>query len=179
MATQSRFKTARELQEIAGAAASSVLPDEVAETLPVPTKIDGQVRVVILYYNTKARGQPVISPPHHAMILDPIAGKVIRFWACTPDDLGVTSPTGPVKGTGLDTKMSADEFWQKRDRFLEISLTVWEAYAAGNTQLDPQTKAVVREYAALLDQVEVKPLLPYEEAVAADFFAWLRKAAAP
>jgi hypothetical protein len=176
MSAPTRFKTTRELQEIGGATACRVLPVEVAASLPMPIKADNRMNVVFLYYNdTQVKGQRVISPPHHAMVLDAVTGKLLRFWACTPGELGVRTPAGPPPGPELDPAVTAAEFWQKMARLLEMSPAVWEAYAVGNPRPDARTQALIQEYRAIYDRIALRPLVPYYEAVAADFFRWLRQ----
>jgi len=58
---------------------------------------------------------------------------------------------------------------------LELSPTVWEAFAIGRIALDPATDAVVKEYYGLFKEIAKKPLIPYYKAVATDFFSWLDK----
>lgn len=177
MTVPSQFLPAEEIQKHAGAAAASVLPDEDAETLPVPVREGGALVLLIMYFREKGRpGRRVVTPPHHAMHLDPATGKVLRFWATAPEDLGIELPTTPVPGAGVDPKMTSDAFVAKRRRLLELSPELWRAFAQGGS-LDAATRALVQEYHALFLQITKKEVAPFYTGAAPDFFTWVRSAA--
>ena len=169
--------SARELLEIAGATSSQVLPDETARSLPLATRSGSSVTVVILYYKESViPREEIVYPPHRIMVLDAVSGEILRFERCSPRDLGVNKPAGvPEEGFGLDPEMSADEFWEKVDRFLDLSQIVWEVFALGTTTVDWKTAIVLREYYSLFRQIAKKPLMPYYQAVAKDFLDWLSR----
>jgi hypothetical protein len=170
-----KIKSARELLEIAGATSSQVLPDEIAETLPMASKSAHNLYVIILYYREIPRKE-LIYPPHYMMILDAVLGKVVRFEPCTPDSIGVKKPVGiPEEGYGLDPNMSAREFWEKTDRFLDLSKTIWQIYISDNMKMDSQTKNIIKEYYSIFEKIAKKPLLPYYHAIASDFLDWLSR----
>jgi hypothetical protein len=169
----------QELLTIAGRTSSRTLPVETATTLPLATMSEGELRVVILYYKESflPGRDKKIYPPHHIMILDPLAGAVIRFGECKPKDFGLDrKPDEPEMGYGLDPKISGDEFQAKKRRVLEISPAVWEAFASGGVPVDTKTRAIVKEYYEIFEQIAKKPLVPYYRAVAQDFFRWLEAA---
>jgi hypothetical protein len=175
MSTPTTFQSAEQFRRAAAATAASVLPDEDAETLPVPVKVDGGVAVLIMYY--RESGPPdhrTVAPPHHAMHLDGGTGKVLRFWSTDPDELGIAQPTAPVPGVDYDRKMIAGEFVTKRKRLLEISSDVWNAWASGNG-VDAAAKELAAEYWALFSVITKKEVAPFYVQASPDFFQWVRK----
>ena len=169
------LKSARELLEIAGSTVSKVLPDETAESLPVATKSGTAIQMVILYYDeSMIPGKEIVYPPHHIIVIDTSSGKIIRFDSCTPSKLGVDKPADiPEEGFGLDPKLSADDFWKKRDRFLELSPIVWKLFKLNPAKSDSKAIQIIREYYSIFKEIAKKPLIPYYHAVARDFFKWL------
>ncbi len=176
-AMEMKIRPARELLEIARATSSQVLPFQTARSLPLATRSGSTVKVVILYYKESViPKKEIVYPPHHIMVLDSVSGEIVRFESCSPKDLGVNKPAGvPEEGYGLDPEMSADDFWEKVDRFLDLSRTVWEVFALGTTTVDWKTAIVLREYYSLFRQIAKKPLMPYYQAVAKDFLDWLNR----
>jgi hypothetical protein len=179
MTVPSKFLSAQEIQEHAGAAASTVLPDEVAETFPVPVRAGDGVALLILFY--RELGPPalrVVNPPDHAMRVDPATGKVIRFWAATPEELGIQQPITPVPGAGVDPRMPVDQLMASRKRFLDISADVWRAFAqSGGAPPDSATRPLVKEYYDLFLHLTKKEVAPFYVGGAPDFFSWVRSAA--
>jgi hypothetical protein len=180
MTVPSKFLPAREIQEHAGAAASTMLPDEVAETFPVPVRAGDGVALLILFY--RELGPParrVVYPPDHAMHVDPATGKVIRFWATTPEELGIQQPSTPVPGAGVDPRMPVDELIALRKRFLDISADVWRAFAQGGGQPpDAAVRPLVKEYHEIFLRLTKREVAPFYVGAAPDFFSWVRSAAA-
>ncbi|OQW91960.1 MAG: hypothetical protein BWK78_03095 [Thiotrichaceae bacterium IS1] len=175
MPTTTQFKSAHELREIEGATASAVLPDETAETVPIPQKTNQGMVILVMYYNWV--GQPnryTVLPPHYAMQMEPVTGKVLRFWSCRPLELGIRIPTTPVKGAGISPNMTSDEFFEKRQRFLDISAEVWQAYASGKTKFDSIIRTIVQEYENLFLQITKEEVAPFYVAASPDFFKWLQ-----
>ena len=175
MSEQIRFKSAHELREIQGATASAVLPVEVAYTLPFPKKTEAGIMVEVLFYNEKGPpGQRVVSLPHYAMHLDPKTGIILRFWAIRPEEMGIVEPLTPVPGAGIDPNLTSDEFFILRQRFLDISNVVWEAYASGKSEFEASAKAIIKEYETLFLRITKREVAPFYVASSPHFFNWLR-----
>jgi hypothetical protein len=176
MAAVDQFKSAQDLRREAGAVSAGVLPDEAAETLPVLHREGGRLTILILYY--RESGPPnrrVVRPPDHVMYLDPVSGKVIRFSACRPEDLGIERSMKPVAGAGIRPGMTSQEFYQKRERFLDISPQVWHAFASGSSQFEASTQGVLGEYYHLFLEITKAEVAPYYVAAAPDFFGWIQR----
>lgn len=169
------YMTASEIVCIATKAYPKGLMTGMAIALPVATKKNSRLQIVVLLYKESTkRGDETIYPPHHILAIDPISGKVLRNEPCTPQMFGLNQAVGiPVVGFGLDPGLSAEVFWKKHDRFMELSPEVWKAYASGASHLTQQGTQLVREYSGIFNIIAKKPLLPYYHAVAADFFKWL------
>jgi hypothetical protein len=168
------FLPAERLREVAGRAASAVLPDEVSETLPFATRGKAGVEVLVLFYEVRGRGAASrVLPPSHAMRIDPRTGVVLRFWACDPAELGLAGPLTPVPGAGAlpdDVK----DFLDYRDRFIAISADVWEAFEAGNVALAGPIPNLVAEYYDLFLKITRAEIAPFYVHAAPDFFGWIR-----
>jgi hypothetical protein len=179
MSANNHFLSADELRKIAGATSGAVLPDEDADTLPVPHKdADHGLVILVLYYRESGPPrQRTVKPPHHAMFLDPRSGKVLRFWACRPEDLGIEMPPKPVPGAGIPAGMTSEEFLTKRQRFLDISPAVWEAFASGATELPNNIRSLIEEYKSLFLQITKAEVAPFYVEAAPDFFGWLEQVA--
>lgn len=168
------FLPAGRLREVAGRAASTVLPDEVNETLPFATRGAGGVEALVLFYKvTGPRGKTRVELPSHAMRIDPRTGVVLRFWACDPADLGLVPPLPPVPGAGALPDAVTD-FLDMRDRFLAISADVWEAFEAGGTSVSAATRDLVAEYFDLFLKITRASVAPFYVGAAQDFFGWIR-----
>jgi hypothetical protein len=177
MYAANKFVSAHDLRNIAGSIARKVLPVEVAETLPVPRKDPKEGLVIlILYYNEI--GPPsrrIVKPPHHAMYLNPATGKVLRFWACDPEELGIETPLKPVLGAGIPAEMPKMEYVEKRQRFLDISPAVWEAFASGATQYPGEVRSMIHDYRSLFLHITKAEVAPFYVEAAPDFFHWLEQ----
>ncbi|AUX35235.1 MULTISPECIES: hypothetical protein [Sorangium] len=177
MSSTGPFQSAHELRQIAGKTSGAVLPDEDADTLPIPVKVDGAVVILIMYYRERGRpGQRVVAPPHYAMHLDGRTGRVLKFWAVVPEDLGINDPSAAVEGVGIPPGMSSDDFFQKRERLLAISPDVWAAYARGAAPTDPAVRPLASEYWSLFSQITKREVAPFYLQASPDFFAWIRAA---
>lgn len=172
----STFASIDRVREAAGRAASAVLPDEIAETMPVATKTPDGAVVLVLFYRMVGpppRGTPTL--PTHAMHLDPASAKVLRFWKVTPDEIGLRGRLPPVPGVDCDMS-NMDAFLDRRARFFAISPDVWEAFAKGGAP-SGEDASLVREYWALFSQLVHPTIAPYYTGAAKDFFDWVRAAA--
>jgi hypothetical protein len=178
MSSTTPFQSADELQRIAGKTSSAVISDSAAATLPIPVKVDGNVVILIMYFNERGRpGHRVLSPPHYAMHLDGHTGQVLRFWSTTPEALGITDLNAAIEGVGVGPQLGWEEFSDKKDRFLAISPDVWSAYARGAAPADPAVKPLAREYWSLFAQIETPAVAVFYLQASPDFFAWIRTAA--
>lgn len=175
MADPISFKSAHEIVEIQGRIAAQELPVEVANTLPIPQKTESGMVILIIYYNeTGPRGQRVVHPPHYAMTLDPVTGDLLRFWACRPEDLGIKAPVQTLPGAGITPGMTGNEFFHLRQRLLDISAAVWQAYAGGGTQFEPQFQELITEYWHLFLRITKTDIAPFYAMASPDFFQWLQ-----
>ncbi len=180
MSTPTHFISADEIRRIAGSTSAAVLPDEDADTFPIPVRVGGGVVILVMYYKETGRpGQRVVHPPHYAMHLDGETGKVLRFWAVTPDELGIRTPLTPVPGAGTDPAMAVDERIRRRDRFLALSPDLWKAFAAGSKQVDGAVAAAAREYLDIFLTITKKEVAPFYVGASPAWFEWLRSVAAP
>jgi hypothetical protein len=108
------------------------------------------------------------------MILDPVTGAVLRFWACQPAELGITSPLKELPGAGIDPNMTGNEFFVLRRRFLDISATVWQAYASGTTKFEPELEPLITEYWHLFLRITKKDVAPFYLMSSPDYIYWLQ-----
>jgi hypothetical protein len=166
------YKPARELTDIASSKLG--LSTGVAETLPLPRRVDDSMRVIVMHYREGLKPRESVYPPHSIATIDAATGEIVEARNCLPADLGVAQQPGePTVGFGLDPEMTGDDFWELTDRFLDISPQVWEIYARGSTQLPSEDLDLVLYYRFLYSRIAKAPLIPYYEAVAADFFEWM------
>lgn len=176
MSAQSTYKSAHEVRTIVGSVTAAVLPDETASTLPIPKRTESALVIQVLFYRESGPpGNRKVSLPHYAMYLDPVTGKVLRFWAIHPQDVGITEPLQAVPGAGIDPPtMTGMEFFHLRQRLLDISAGVWGAYASGRTDFDDATRAVIREYEGIFLRITKKEVAPFYVMSSPHFFTWLR-----
>ncbi len=168
------FASMDQVREAAGRAASAVLPDEAAETMPVVTGTADGVRVLVLFYRMigpPRRGTPTL--PTHAMWLDPVTAKVVRFAKITPDEVGLRAPLPPVPGVNADMS-DMNVFLDRRARFFAISPDVWEAFAQGAAAPSGEAAGLVTEYWDLFKTLVHPDIAPYYVGAAKDFFDWVR-----
>lgn len=171
------IKSAQEIRIAAGKAAAATLPDEAAETLPVPRCIDGEYVIQILYYRERGNpGNRRVEPPDHCMRLDPWSGQVLRFWGCTPSEIGIEQGMLGIPGAGFPIGMTAQEFIAKEERLVTISTSVWRAFFDGRVPTDATTLDLVREYRRLFLETNKAEVANYTVAAAPDFFQWLEAA---
>ncbi|MEZ4312216.1 MAG: hypothetical protein R3F14_29660 [Polyangiaceae bacterium] len=164
---------AQRMREVAGRAASTVLPDEIDETLPVATRGESGVEVIVLFYAVKGpQSRPTVMLPSHAIRIDPRTGSVLRFWPCDPAELGLSGKLTPVPGAGA-LPADVNDFLAARDRFLAISPDVWEAFEKGDTKVDQPTRDLVAEYYDLFLKITRAPVAPFYVGAARDFFDWI------
>lgn len=174
MTNPKQLKTATEILTIAGKTASSILPDEAAETLPVPRRVNERFVIQILYYREfGSPGERRVEAPDHCMWLEPESGKVIRFWACALDELGIPNRPDAVPGAGIRPGMTAEEYTRNHERIAAISQSVWAAFIHGGIPDDPDTRRLAREYRRLVLETTKAEVAAYLVAAAPDFFRWL------
>jgi hypothetical protein len=175
MYASTHFMSAHDLKKIATKTAEEVLPDEDAQSLPFAHKDPkyGMVVMILYYRESGPPSKRVVNPPHHAMYLDPATGKVLRFWAATPDELGIETPVKPAAGPSARQGMPWQELFEKRQRFLDISPAVWEAFASGASQVPGETRAMLHDYRNLLFEITKPEVTPFYLEAAPDFFGWL------
>jgi len=170
------IKSVMDLQESAGTAATAVLPDEVAETFPAPVRSDGHVYIQILYYREVGPpGKRVVHAPHYCMRLDPYTAKVVRFWACSPQEIGIGVNTQSISPPGIRDGMTAEEFTEKVERLSTLSPRVWELFFNNATPADPQTLAMLEEYRNLFLATHNKEQSKWVIGASREFFSWLEK----
>lgn len=169
------FLPVETLREAAGRASGAVLPDEIAETLPVVTKTEHGLSVLIMYFRMSGRppAPPKVRLPSHALWLDGRTGKVQRLWACKPEDLGLRDPLPKVPGAGAGIEDGMPKFLERRGRFFELSPEVWAAFEQGGTKLSDSMREKVAEYYALFLQIVIPDVAPFYTGGAADFFQWI------
>ena len=168
------INSAQEIKTQAGKAASTVVPDEAAETIPVPKRLGEKFVIQILYYRqVGSPGKRKELPPEYCMLLDPESGKVIRFWRCTLAEIGLDEGTPTVAGAGIKSGMTTEEFTMKEERLLAISQPVWIAFFHGGVPNAADTRALVREYRQLFLQTTNEGEAGFTVAAAAEFFQWL------
>ena len=175
MYTGTQFMSAHELRTIAGSVARKVLPVEAAETLPVLRRDpkEGLVVLILYYREVGPPDKRVVKLPDHAIYLNPFTGKVLRFWAIEPEELGIEVPLRPVGGAGVSAEMPKMEFVEKRQRFLDISPAVWEAFVSEASNYPANVLAMIRDYRSLFLQITKAEVAPYYVEAAPDFFRWL------
>jgi hypothetical protein len=136
------------------------------------------VLALFFYYDCNREGDvDVYSPPHHALLLDPATGKVMRFWACRPEELGISAQAVRRKAGDRETMVPPASWYRSEDRLFEVTPPVWQAFATGRTEFDPATAAAIEDYREHFHRICPPPLRAAYEAAAGDFFGWLRRAA--
>lgn len=169
----------KEIRRIAGAAASRALPDEIAETLPVPVRGGDGIVLVILYYpETGSPDDRTVHPPTHAMHLDPRTGGVLRFWRVTPEELGIRR-FNLVPGAGIPRGMTVDELISRRERVLDMSPRVWEAFSAGDDRPSAESRMLLGAYRDDFLAITKVEVAPFYVSAAPEFFNWLWKGSSP
>jgi hypothetical protein len=160
--------------ESAGRAASAVLPDEVANTFPVPVLLGGRGLLQILYYReTGSPGQRIIHNPHYCMRLDPYTAQVVRFWPCEPHEIG-GDEVPVVVPPGMPERLTVEDFIKKQRRLASLSPEVIELYFDNVEQLDLPAVASVKEYYDLFFATHGKKQATFVVNAAPDFFRWLQ-----
>jgi len=174
MEEHDNLKSATEIIDIATKAHNGTRGETTA--LPLPTIENGSVVVSVLFYTEGLQPDTeTLFPPHGRANIEAERGNIIEVDKCVPSDFNVPHEAGvPIDGFGLD-HVTADEFWERMDRFQDISADVWQLYAEGNTQLEPEAQDLVREYFTCYQRIAKAPLIPYYEAIAGDFFRWIEK----
>lgn len=174
MKKNQNFKTVKEIKSISGNVSSKILEDEYAETIPVPRYSNGELVIQILYY--PAFGPPNdrrYLPPTHCMFLDPVTGKVLKFWACSLKEIDMEGEIQEVPGTGISHKIPFQEYLPKEKRFFAIGHLVWEAFSHGDVPKDSDIQKMVKEYRQLFIETSTVSEAKYTLAGAPDFFKWL------
>ena len=175
MTSEARYISAHEAVGAANGAYDMCTGEAAALPLPRRSEPTRALHVVVLFYEEgMAPGEETVFPPHHVVTVDPATGDVVESRPCSPSDFGVAqAPGAPTQGFGLDPDLTADEFWELKDRFMDLSPAVWELFASEATSLDPADTGVVRRYDACFRRIAKAPLMPYYEAIAGDFLEWM------
>lgn len=175
----SRYRPAREIRNIVGAAAAAVIPDEYGETIPCPVRAgDALVLRVVFFPSSGPPSRRVVLPPRFVVDVDGERAAIVRLARCTPDEVGVVPPLAPVPGAGVEPTAPVDDFVRRRERLLDLAPAVWEAFAAGATAAPGAVGAgEVREFYELLLSITTADVAPFYPAVAPEFFRWVRATA--
>lgn len=161
------------IKDAAGRVASRVLPDEVAETFPLPLKSNGRDYFQILYYREAGPpGKRIVHAPHYCMRLDAYTAEVVRFWNCTPDEIGI-GHAPPFDPPGIREGMTAEEFVEKDEQLASLSPHVARLFFDESTDLDLRSIATVKEYFELLLEINSKDQATFMINASPDFFSWL------
>lgn len=172
-----QFLEAAELRKLASAKAGTVLPDEDADTLPIPLRDGERLVILVMYYPVRGRpGHRTISPPRYALHLDPTTGDVIRAWKTTPQELGIHQPTAKVPGFEAPAPGSWQAQLRDRERFLAMSNDIWAEFASRRSATDAALRPTLRKYWKLFQQITLPEEAPFYVQAAPEFFDWLRSA---
>lgn len=174
MTTTRKIKSVDEIQEACGRAASTILPDEDGDTFPYPVRVNGNDYIQVLFYSlTGELGSETIEVPHYCMWLDPYTAKVVRFWPCTPQEIGIERSAGPISPRGNQGDLSFETLMEKRERLSAISPSVWKLFFANATSSDSETAATLREYRSLFWETSDPQETKFVVRASRDFFEWL------
>lgn len=169
-----RVKSVDEIQEACGRAASTILPDEDGETFPCPVKANGHEYIQVLFYSlTGELGAETIEVPHYCMWLDPYTAEVVRFWPCTPQEIGIERSAEPISPRGNQGDLSFETLIEKRERLSAISPSVWKLFFDNATSFDSETAATLREYRSLFWETSDPEETKFVVGASRDFFEWL------
>jgi hypothetical protein len=175
MTKNTEFKSAHDLRKVQAATSVGRLPREIAYTLPVPKKIESEMVILVLfYYETGPMNHRTVHLPERVMYLNPVTGEVQKFCAIRSEEVGIKEPLTTVLGAGVDPMMTGDEFYDLRQRFLDISAEVWAAFASGKTEFETPKQAIIKEYESLFLRITKKEVAPFYVMSSPHFFKWLR-----
>lgn len=161
------FKSVKELVQIA----TENLPEGGGyPTYPIVTRIESQLQAVVGIYNQSLPNKkPMISPPHQIIYMDPRNGAIVKDEFCSPNSFGFN------KNETEEEYIPSPISWDDLDRFNELSPVIWEAFDLSASSYNEYTINAAKDYAALLQKIVAKPLLPFYRAIAPDFFQWLEQ----
>lgn len=169
------FLSVRELYRRSGPVASFFLTSGVAATIPVPHDGGELPGLLVMYYIGNVRpGGGAVLPPHHALTIDGVTGKVLRSWACRPEDLGIDAAAEPLAAR-LEASVPplvAAERHGKRERVFDLSPEVWRLFASGAASFTSEEREMVLEYRQTLAQITRADVLRFYAGAASRFFAW-------
>lgn len=167
-----------QLNQLGRTDAGGAVDDQSRQSLPIPVRLDGPVRVAFFY----APAQPLpnvtrLAAPTRVVWLDQ-AGTVVRVESVTPQTYGQAVQPGELLGEyRLPSDMAAGQYLSQRERLFGLYDQLVPA-GAGQTNLTPSaTQVAAREFVALFTELAEPPLLPYYDALGGDFFTWVKDAA--
>jgi hypothetical protein len=175
--SESDFLSTDHLRKIASAKAGEVVPDEDADTLPVPIWQGDRMLVLIMYCPVRGRpGHRSMLPPHYALHLDPRSGAIVRAWKATPRELGITDPTQRIAGIAPPGSATWETLLKDRERLLAMSNRIWSAFANRARPRDSRLRPELITYWRLFQEIATPEEAPFYLQAAPDFFNWVRAA---
>ena len=156
--------------------ASSVVPDEARQSLPIPVMRNSRLQVDYLFAPNQlsaVTGEMLFTPTWQ-ISFDWKNGDLLELQKVSPAYYGIHQEAGQEIGRmSLPEGMDAMEFLARRKRLLELCDHLFDAFASGDTA--PTNKEQAREYRSLFNDVSEPPLLPYYESRGREFFQWIDK----
>jgi hypothetical protein len=167
-----------QLNQLGRTGVGGVVDEQSRQSLPIPVRVDGRVRVAFLYAPAQALPNLTrLAAPSRVVWLDH-AGTLVKVESVTPQTYGQSAKAGELIGEfRLPPNMSAEQYLSRRDRLFELYdqlVPVW----ADQADLMPSAKqAAAREFVGLFTELAEPPLVPYYEALGGGFFGWVKAAA--
>lgn len=167
-----------ELNRLGRTQVGAQVVEQSRQSLPVPVRTEGSVRIAFLY--TPARALPNVTrlgSPNQVVWFD-ADGRLVAIESVTPQTFGQSAMAGQSMGEfRLPPSMTATEYLTERDRLFVLYDQLVPAWA-GHTELSADAqRGAAQEFLRLFADVAEPPLLPYYEALGADFFHWMHTAA--
>ena len=154
--------------------ASSVVPDETRQSLPIAVLRNNRLQVDFMFAPNvlSATTGEMLFPPAWQISFDVQSGELLELRKVNPAYYGIHQEAdqeiGPmVLPQGID----ATQFLALRQRLLELSVPLFDAFQRNDSSHTSTEQAV--EYQKIFNTLSEPPLRPYYQSRGGDFFRWL------
>jgi len=154
--------------------ASSVVPDEARQSLPIPVLRNNKLQVDFLFapnFLSATTGEMLYTPSHQ-ISFDVESGALLELRKVSPAYYGINQQAGQEIGMmALPDGMDASQFLAHRQRLLVLCDTLFDAFRRNDSS--DASKDLAIEYRRLFSYVSEPPLHVYYKARGQEFFQWM------
>ncbi len=168
--------TMEELYREARIKASSIVPDEARQSLPIPVLHSEYLQVDFIFAPSflSVKTGEILYPPAWQISFERASGNLLELRKVDPSYYGLNQAAQDEIGKmAMPEGVDAAQFIAYRTRLLKLCDPLFDAFQRGDD--GASSRKMADEYYKLFQIVSERPLHPYYKARGQAFFSWLKK----